>query len=88
MVSNSWLRKESFARATFFSDYRHLLPESLHPTLLIQSEVDALAEVSIGHYMERQMPDSTLTILPTEGHCPHMTHPALVLDAIQDYLAT
>lgn len=69
---------KTFAKATFFSDYRHLLPNNQHPTLLLQSQVDALASESIGHYMQAHMPKSTLQVLPTEGHCIHMTHPDLV----------
>ena len=37
-----------FAEATFFSDFRHLLPEIAHPTLIIQSKADNLADVKIG----------------------------------------
>lgn len=77
---------KTFARATFFSDYRYLLPEVRHPTLLLQSRVDALANVSVGRYMHERMPRSSLRILDTEGHCIHMTHPEPVLAEIRAYL--
>ncbi len=78
---------KTFARATFFSDYRYLLPETRHPALLLQSKVDALANVSVGRYMHQRMPGSTLKILDTQGHCVHMTDPDQVLAEITRYLA-
>lgn len=75
-----------FAKATFFSDYRYLLPQSRHPALLLQSEYDALAPVTVGTYMHEHMPDSLLRVLPAEGHCLQMTHPQSVIDEIGNYL--
>lgn len=77
---------KTFAKATFFSDYRHLLPQTKHPTLILQSQVDALANEDVGYYISEHMPDSTLRVLPTEGHCIHMTHPELVRPEIIDWL--
>ena len=69
---------KSFARATFFSDYRHLLPQNRQPALLLQNGVDSLDSVEVGKYMEAQMPHSELRIRLTQGHCIHLTHPDLV----------
>ncbi|SFR80605.1 sigma-B regulation protein RsbQ [Marinobacter daqiaonensis] len=77
---------KTFAQATFFADYRHLLPAAKHPALLLQSGTDALADENVGKYMHARMPRSTLRILPTEGHCIHMTHPDLVGKEIRAYL--
>lgn len=79
---------QNFARCTFFSDYRYLLPHNQHPTLLLQSGEDALASTEIGHFMARQMPHSRLNVLPTEGHCVHMTHPKQVGDAIHHWFVS
>ncbi|WP_404375052.1 alpha/beta fold hydrolase [Vreelandella aquamarina] len=76
----------TFAKATFFSDYRDLLPKNQHPALLLQSQIDAIAHETIGHYMQAHMPKSTLRVLPTEGHCIHMTHPELVSHEIITWL--
>ena len=76
----------TFAEATFFSDYRHLLAKVRQPSLLLQCQHDSLASVEVGQYMHQQMPDSQLQILEAEGHCPHMTHPEQVVQAIDDYL--
>jgi len=34
------------------------------------------------------LPDSTLKVLEVAGHCAHMSHPALVVAALRDYLGT
>nr|WP_282448416.1 alpha/beta hydrolase [Marinobacter goseongensis] len=76
-----------FARATFLSDYRHILPDARHPTLILQSETDALAEQRIGRFVHERMPGSTFALIKGEGHCLHMTHPDQVTDVIQHFCA-
>ena len=77
----------NFARATFFSDCRSLLPQVKHPSLLLQSQTDALADVAVGEYMQASMPGSELRVLPAAGHCLQMTHPEMVIHEIDRYLA-
>jgi sigma-B regulation protein RsbQ len=79
---------KTFAKATFFSDYRALLPLNRHPVLLIQSDEDALASLYIGDYMQQQMPQSVLAVISAKGHCLHMTHPDEVAIRIQEFLET
>lgn len=69
---------KTFARATFFSDYRHILHNTQHPSLLLQGRSDALANPSVGKYMHQRMPGSQLVTLETEGHCFHMSYPETV----------
>jgi sigma-B regulation protein RsbQ len=76
----------AFAMATFFSDYRHILANARHPALILQSRRDTVAPPCVGRYMHQRMSDSTLRILEVEGHCPHMSHPNLVLDSLQDFM--
>ena len=76
---------KSFAKATFFSDSRHLLPKAKHPSLILQSTMDALAAPSIGEYMQSTMPQSELQLIEAEGHCLHMTHPNQVDRSIIDF---
>ncbi|MFT5276775.1 MAG: sigma-B regulation protein RsbQ [Glaciecola sp.] len=64
-----------FARATFFSDYRHILKEASLPTLIFQSNDDALASVAVGEFMKNEMAHCELEIVKAKGHCLHMTHP-------------
>lgn len=75
----------AFARATFLSDYRHILGNTKHPALILQSETDSLAQPHVGRYMHERMPGSSFSIIQAEGHCPHMTHPAEVAGAIRDF---
>lgn len=77
---------KTFARATFLSDHRYLLSHGSPPALLLQSRDDMLAPVGIGDYLHQRMPQSTLRILDTEGHCPQMTAPDAVSEAIVEYM--
>jgi sigma-B regulation protein RsbQ len=65
---------KTFAKATFFSDYRHLLKEAKHPALIFQSSQDALAPIDIGKYVAEELPLAKLHIIEAHGHCLHMTH--------------
>jgi len=78
---------KNFAKATFFSDYRTLLPLNQHPVLLLQSERDALASLFIGEYMQSHIPHSQLQVVAAKGHCLHMTHPAEVAAQIHAFLS-
>ncbi|MBU3004573.1 alpha/beta fold hydrolase [Paraglaciecola arctica] len=78
---------KTFARATFFSDYRHLLKDAKHPVLIFQSSQDALASIAIGDFMVKQLPDAKLKLIEAKGHCLHMTHPDTVNQCLSEYLA-
>ncbi len=77
---------KTFANATFFSDYRHLLPKISCPVLMLQSSSDALADVSIGKYMAQQLPQSELAIIDAEGHCLHMTNPETISPIVVSFI--
>ncbi len=77
---------KNFAKATFFSDYRHLLPLNQHPVLLLQSEVDALASLFVGNYMLEHTPQSRLEVVSARGHCLHMSHPEQISLIMKDFL--
>jgi sigma-B regulation protein RsbQ len=78
---------KNFAKVTFFSDYRELLPKNRHPVLLLQSETDALASVDVGQYMLQNTPQSVFRLVEARGHCLHMSHPVEVALHIQTFLA-
>lgn len=75
-----------FAQATFFADNRADLDRVTTPSLILQHRHDALVPVEVGEYMHRKLRDSTLHVLDVAGHCGHMSHPSLVVDAIRAYL--
>jgi len=77
---------KSFARTTFFSDHRNLLPKCNTRTLILQSESDALASVGIGEYIHENIDNSVLKVIPAEGHCLHMTDPKITSEHILNFL--
>ncbi|HLO96751.1 MAG TPA: alpha/beta hydrolase, partial [Burkholderiaceae bacterium] len=76
-----------FARLAFYVDCRARLPEIGTPCLILQSTHDAFAPVEVGAYLQRHLKDATLRLLENSGHCPHITHPQLVVQALQELLA-
>ncbi|MEX1215661.1 alpha/beta fold hydrolase [Saccharospirillum sp.] len=78
---------KTFAKATFFSDHRSLLPNCQIPTLVLQSKIDSLASVKVGEYVSRKLPKGLLRILDTEGHCIHMTNHDEVEAEIRAFLS-
>jgi sigma-B regulation protein RsbQ len=84
--STNPISAKNFAKATFFSDYRALLPQNTHPVLLLQSQTDALAALFVGDYMHKHTPNSVLQVVEAKGHCLHMTHPQQVTAHIQQFM--
>ncbi len=76
---------KTFAKATFFSDCRDLLPRVTQPTLIFQSSEDALAAVSVGEFVQANMPASKLEIFEANGHCLHMTHPKEIAPSLLEF---
>lgn len=75
-----------FAEATFYADNRADLPKLKTPSLIIQVTDDAIAPVSVGEFLHRNLPQSTLRLMDASGHCPHMSHPQETIAIIKDYL--
>ena len=76
-----------FARTTFFSDNRADLPKVTVPCLILQHRTDTLAPLSVGKYLHAQLAESVLKVLEVQGHCSHMSEPALVIDSMREFLA-
>jgi sigma-B regulation protein RsbQ len=75
-----------FARTTFFSDNRADLPLVSRPCLILQHRNDTLAPVPVGEYVHAHLKGSTLKLLEVAGHCAHMSHPGMVIEAMREYL--
>ncbi|HEY0657967.1 MAG TPA: alpha/beta hydrolase, partial [Pyrinomonadaceae bacterium] len=75
-----------FAEATFYADNRADLPNLKTPSLIVQVTDDAIAPVSVGEFMHRNLPESTLRLMNASGHCPHLSHPQETIEIIKDYL--
>ena len=76
-----------FAQATFFSDNRSDLKHVSRPCLIVQHQIDALAPLGVGDYLHEHLNGSTLKVIEATGHCAHMSHPTLVIDAMKRYFA-
>jgi sigma-B regulation protein RsbQ len=91
-LTNSFCRTDpeiakQFARATFLTDLRAQLPLLTKPTLILQCNDDLIAPVSVGWFVHRQVPRSTLSIIENIGHCPHLSAPSSTSAAIDRFLA-
>lgn len=71
-----------FAKATFFADNRADLARVTHPCLILQHKKDNLAPLEVGEYLAQKLQHGILRVLDVAGHCAHMSHPALVAEAI------
>lgn len=75
-----------FAEVTFLSDNRGDLSKLRVPSLILQCSEDLIAPVSVGEYLHRHVPQSTLRVMKATGHCPHMSAPEETRALIQDYV--
>lgn len=75
-----------FARVTFLSDNRADLPKLKTRSLIIQCSDDIIAPQSVGQYMHRVMPYSSLRVIENVGHCPHLSAPEATARAMREFL--
>ena len=90
-LTNSFCRTDPeiakhFARVTFLSDNRADLPRVTVPSLIVQCSEDMIAPPSVGDYMHRTLPGSTLRVVENIGHCPHLSAPRDIVAAITDFV--
>jgi sigma-B regulation protein RsbQ len=90
-LTNSFCRTDpdiaaDFARVTFLSDNRADLARVTVPALVLQCAEDAIAPVSVGDYVHREIADSKLVLLDAVGHCPNLSAPAETIAAIKAFL--
>jgi sigma-B regulation protein RsbQ len=91
-LTNSFCRTDpaiarQFARTTFLSDNRRDLPRVRTPALILQCREDVIAPPEVGSYVHEHLADSSLVMLDASGHCPNLSAPQQVVDAIKSYLA-
>lgn len=90
-LTNSFCRTDPeiakhFARVTFLSDHRAELARLDLPTLILQCSDDLIAPLSVGEYVHRTLPRSTLRIIDNIGHCPHLSQSSATINAIEEFL--
>ncbi len=76
-----------FARATFLSDNRKDLSRVRTPSLVVQCRNDAIAPLEVGQYVHEHLASSELVVLDATGHCPNLSAPRELVQAMRDYLA-
>ncbi len=84
--NNNQQHLRAFATAVFRSDYRSVLGQLTLPPLVVGVTRDDMVPVAVNEYLHSRLRDSTYVCLDVAGHCPQMTHPALVEGAIRAYL--
>lgn len=90
-LANSFCRTDPaiashFARTTFLTDKRNLLPAVNIPTLILQCSEDIIAPQSVGEFMHKEMQNSTLVIMNATGHCPNLSAPEETISEIKKFL--
>ncbi len=77
---------KKFARVTFLSDNRKDLPQLRIPSLTIQCDDDILASPTVAEYIREHTPGNEMILLNSGGHCPHLSDPQGVIQAIQNFI--
>lgn len=90
-LTNSFCRTDPeiakhFANVTFLSDNRADLPRFKTRSLILQSTDDLIAPVTVGKYMTDVLPNSTLRMIENIGHCPHLSAPNEIIEAMREFL--
>jgi sigma-B regulation protein RsbQ len=90
-LENSFCRTDPqigkfFARVTFLSDNRVDLARVNTRTLVLQCSEDAIAPLSVGQFVHRQMPNSEMVVMKATGHCPNLSAPEETIAAIEAFL--
>ncbi|HEX6243562.1 MAG TPA: alpha/beta hydrolase [Polyangiales bacterium] len=75
-----------FARVTFLSDNRLDLPKLQTRTLILQCSDDVIAPLQVGDYLHAKIPNSSLRLVENIGHCPHLSAPRAIADAMKAFL--
>lgn len=77
-----------FARVTFLSDNRKDLSYLKIPSLTIQCQDDFLTSGYIAAYINRHTTGNEIEMLPSSGHCPQLSDPQAVINAIQSFITS
>lgn len=77
---------KQFARVTFLSDNREDLALLTIPSLTIQCKDDFLTSETVANYILARTPGNQVIMLDSSGHCPHLSDPDGVIDAIRSFI--
>ena len=79
---------QTFARATFLTDTRDVLPRISARTLVLQCREDIIASEAVGRYVADQVPRAELVLMQATGHCPNLSAPEETTAVIDAFLST
>jgi sigma-B regulation protein RsbQ len=77
---------KAFAQVTFLSDNRRDLPRVTARSLVIQSKEDVIAQQRVGEYVRDAIPGAEMVVIDATGHCPNLSAPDKVIEAIQRFV--
>ena len=67
-------------------DRRAALRGIASPTLVLHGERDRFAPAGAARYLAQHLPQARLEMIPGAGHAPFLSHPALFLEKLKDFL--
>ncbi|CAL1359428.1 unnamed protein product [Linum trigynum] len=71
------------AKTVFYCDYRELLGKVSTPTTIVQTTRDVAVPTSVAYFIQEKIRGkSTVEIVDTDGHFPHLTAPNELLDVL------
>lgn len=74
------------AKAIFESDHREDLKGFTIPSLIIQSTNDIAVPLFVGNYLHQHFVNSTLSVIQTEGHFPHISAPEELIRELKNFI--
>lgn len=75
-----------FAKATFLSDNRADLGQVTTRCLVLQCTDDVIAPEAVGRYVNEHLANSELVVMRATGHCPNLSAPEEVIEAMKAFL--
>lgn len=87
LCSNDPKIARQFAEVTFTSDMRSELGKLRVPTLILQTQFDAIAPLEVGQYVHDHIEGSRLLVMKALGHNPHISDAGETAAVIKAYLA-
>lgn len=67
-------------------DRRNTLGAIATPAMIIHGARDRLAPVGAARFLAEHLPQARLEIFPNAGHAPFLSHPALFLEKLRDFI--